>query len=270
MSEEGACSVVQRPASNTQNRVAIEKGWTSLKGCTMAEMGAECCIKAFGRKLVHIPIVHTETDLGGLSRSVQREGLRILGSRAWRSKLKAIDARWAEIEGLIEHWELCYERVRLYQDGLPVCGRELEIVADLAKKGSLNHRLVQRLIEKGASLMGTESAELLLEEYERAKVAARSTIAGHSWGAKGPRPSSRGPTSLSADLLLSKRDDFIAARINSTLREGETGILFLGMLHSLDNLLAEDIEVVYVPRLPSNRKGKRENERIRSESPHSR
>jgi hypothetical protein len=167
---------------------------------------------------------------------------------------------WAEIEGFIEHSEFCYERVRLYQDGLPVCGRELEIVADLAKKGSLNHRLLQQLIEKGASLMGTESAELLLEEYERAKVAARSAIAGHSRGSRGSRPSGRGPASLPADTLLSRRDGFIAARINSTLREGETGILFLGMLHSLDNLLAEDIEVVKVRRLPSGRKGKREND----------
>ncbi len=226
----------------------------------MAEMDADCCIKVFRRRLVHIPIVHTETDLGGLNRPVQREGLRILGTRAWRSRLKAIDTMWAEIEALIEHREFCYERVRLYQDGLPVCGREPEIVADLAKKGSLNHRLLQRLIEKGASLMGTESAELLLEEYERAKVAARSAIAGHSRGARGPRGSGRGPARLPADPLLSRRDRFIAARINSTLREGETGILFLGMLHSLDNLLAEDIEVVYVSRLPSNRKGKRENE----------
>jgi len=226
----------------------------------MAEMDADCHSKAFRRKLVHIPIVHSETDLGDLSGPVQRAGLRLLGSRAWRSKLKAIEAMWAEIERSIEHSELSYERVRLYQDGLPVCGRELEIVADLAKKGGLNHRLLQRLIEKGASLMGTESSELLLEEYERAKVVARSAIASHSRRAKGPRPSTRDPTSLPGDTLLSRRDSFIAARINSTLREGETGILFLGMLHSLDNLLAEDIEVVYVPRLPSNSKGKRENE----------
>jgi hypothetical protein len=164
---------------------------------------------------------------------------------------------WSEIERLIDRWELCYERVRLYQDGLPVCERELEIVADLANKGSLNHRLLQRLIQKGASLMGTESSELLLEEYERAKEAARPPISTCSWRAKAHRPSTGDPASLRGDPLLSRRDTFIAGRINSTLREGETGILFLGMLHSLDNLLAEDIEVVYVPRLPSNRKGEK-------------
>jgi len=167
---------------------------------------------------------------------------------------------WAEIRRLIEHSELSCERVRLYQDGLPVCGRKPEIFADLAKKGSLNHRLIHRLIEKGASLMGTESDELLLEEYERAKVAAMPAIASHSRGARGPRPSARAPATLPGGPLLPGRNSFIAARINSSLHEGEPGILFLGMLHSLDNLPAGDIEIVYVPRLPSNRKGKRENE----------
>ncbi len=83
----------------------------------MVETDAECCIKAFRRRLVHIPIVHTETDLGGLSRPVQRAGLRMLGTRAWRSKLKAIDAMWAEIERSIE------QLGALLRKGPPLPGR---------------------------------------------------------------------------------------------------------------------------------------------------
>jgi hypothetical protein len=49
-----------------------------------------------------------------------------------------------------------------------------------------------------------------------------------------------------SEELLKKRDRFIARRINSTLRPGETGILFLGMLHSLAALLDEDIRVIPV------------------------
>ncbi len=198
------------------------------------------------RRLVHVPIVHTEADLGGLGRPVQRARLRLLGTRAWRSRLKAIDAMWSEIERAIEQLGLSYERVRLYQDGLPACGREPEIVAELAGKGSLNHRLLQRLIEKGASLMGTESGELLIEEYERAKEAAGSPAASHGRLGGGLRPPAGDREGHPGDSLLARRDSFIAGRINSTLREGETGILFLGMLHSLDNLLAEDIQVVCV------------------------
>jgi len=61
------------------------------------------------------------------------------------------------------------ERARLYQDGLADCGREKEIVAELAKAGSRNYRLLLRLIEKGAIIMGTESAELLIREYQLMK-----------------------------------------------------------------------------------------------------
>ena len=48
-----------------------------------------------------------------------------------------------------------------------------------------------------------------------------------------------------SDILLKRRDQFIADRINDTLGPGETGILFLGMLHSLGHLLDEQIKVVY-------------------------
>jgi late competence protein required for DNA uptake (superfamily II DNA/RNA helicase) len=48
-----------------------------------------------------------------------------------------------------------------------------------------------------------------------------------------------------SDNLLKKRDQYIAERINNTLGAGETGILFLGMLHSLENLLDNDILVTY-------------------------
>ncbi|MFH1293180.1 MAG: hypothetical protein ABIJ44_03520, partial [Pseudomonadota bacterium] len=47
------------------------------------------------------------------------------------------------------------------------------------------------------------------------------------------------------DSLLKRRDQYIAARINGTLLVGETGILFLGMLHSLGNWLDKDIRVRY-------------------------
>jgi hypothetical protein len=218
-------------------------------------------LRASGRRLIHIPIVHTDIDLGGLSGPVQRAGLRVLGTRSWRKKLKSVEAMWAQIERGIEDLGPSSPEVRLYQDGLPVCGREAEIVAQLAEKGSLNHRLLQRLIEKGASLMGTESAQLLVEEYERAIEAARSSAANYPSKAGRAGPSIGESRNSSADSLLARRDRFIADRINSTLRRGETGILFLGMLHSLDNLLAEDIEVVRLhPLESSDREGDRENE----------
>lgn len=50
-----------------------------------------------------------------------------------------------------------------------MCGEEEKIGKDLANSGSRNHKLLVRLIEKGATLMGTEAPELLVEEYESYK-----------------------------------------------------------------------------------------------------
>ena len=48
-----------------------------------------------------------------------------------------------------------------------------------------------------------------------------------------------------SQALLKERDQAIAQRINTTLRPGETGLLFLGMLHSVESWLAQDIQVTH-------------------------
>jgi hypothetical protein len=93
-------------------------------------------------------------------------------------------------------------------------------------------------MEKGATIMGTESPELLTEEYDLVK---RILAAGNSVEAARIEAEQK---SLS-DALLKKRDRYIADRINSTLCPEETGIIFLGMLHSLNGLLDGDIQVIY-------------------------
>ncbi|MFH1481154.1 MAG: hypothetical protein ABIG67_07790 [Pseudomonadota bacterium] len=145
---------------------------------------------------------------------------------------------WDRIAAAIGGLNLALPKVRLYQDGLPVCGREAEIVRDLAAAGSRNHRILTGLIEKGATLMGTEPAALLVQEYELMKQmmaapggADRAEVLSYQ-----KRMSAR---------VLRERDRHIAHRINTTLGTGETGILFLGMLHSLDGLLDKDIRVTY-------------------------
>jgi len=69
-----------------------------------------------------------------------------------------VDKLSVQIEQAIERLALPYDRLRLFRDGLPVCGREAEIVAELAKADSRNHRLLDRSPEKGAMVMGTESS----------------------------------------------------------------------------------------------------------------
>jgi hypothetical protein len=195
------------------------------------------------RTLIYIPIIHTQADMGALARSVRRVTVQKLGRRAWKRHVEVIGRMWAEIRRTVEGWELPWEKVRLYQDGLPRCGREVEIVTELASAGSPNHRLLLSLMKRGATLMGTESPDLLLEEYQL----VRQILA-----AKDPEESARVEARHEARSrsLLAQRDRYIAGRINESLRAGETGLLFLGMLHSFDSRLAKDIRVTYPIRRP--------------------
>ncbi|MGA2001249.1 MAG: hypothetical protein ABSG52_14765 [Terriglobales bacterium] len=188
------------------------------------------------RTLILIPIIHTEADMGALREPIQRMKAAKLGEKSLERNSEMVNRLWTQIEQTIEGLAISYERVRVYQDGLPVCGRELEIVSELAKAGSRNHQLLLKLKEKGATIMGTESSELLVEEYQllqqafaepRSKVPARAVSQGRI-----------------LDSLLQRRDQFLAARINTTLQQGETGLLLLGMLHSAELWLAKDIRVV--------------------------
>ena len=202
--------------------------------------------EAFSRILIYFPIIHTQRDMGALGEQIRRVTLQKLGKKGWKKKVKVIDEMWTKIEHVVDELALSYKKVRLYQDGIPVCGRETEIVKELAKSGSRNHRLLFRLMEKGATIIGTESAKLLLDEYELRK---KILSAGDTGKASDIEAHSK---ALSESLLIS-RDRFIADRINITLGRGETGILFLGMLHSLKSHLDKDIHVNYPVNLPIDR-----------------
>ncbi len=189
------------------------------------------------RTLIYLPIIHTQADMGALKAPVVRATMEKLGRAGLARHLAAIDQVWTEIEAFIDGLALPFERVRLYQDGLPVCGREAEIVTELAQAGNRNHRLLLRLMQRGASLMGTESSDLLVQEYQL----ARQSLTSRPPRAAGVAAQRR---ALGA-ALLQRRDQFMAQRINDTLKPGETGILFLGMLHSLERYLPKDIQVTY-------------------------
>jgi hypothetical protein len=187
------------------------------------------------RKLVYIPIVHTLADMGSLGASIQSVKLARLGRQGLAHNAAVVEKMWEEIERVAGNLPVSPGTVRVYQDGLPVCGREREMVSELAAAGSRNHRLLLSLEARGAVPMGTESPELLVEEYQ---LASAELAAGGVTRVKARRDRVR-------DALLEKRDRYIAARINGTLGAGESGILFLGMLHDVAGYLDSDINVVY-------------------------
>ena len=195
------------------------------------------------RLLIYIPIVHTGADMGSLRRPLEKLKVSMAGRQGQARGEWLVNKTWDEIERAVRELPKPTGTVRIYQDGLPVCGNEQRLIIELAEAGSRNHRLIRRLMEQGAIPMGTESAELLLEEYG---------LAVASLAPKGPRNALRsaGRGKSLGECLLERRDRFIGARINSTLAHGETGILFLGMLHAVEPYLEKDITVVY-PTRPS-------------------
>jgi hypothetical protein len=199
--------------------------------------------ESYQRTLIHVAIVHTPADMGALSDSIRHRKVERLGRKGWQRNVNLVDRLWTQIESSIKELALAYPRVRIYQDGLPVCGREVEIVAELAKAGSRNHQLLLLLRKQGATIMGTESSELLVEEYQLVKEAFAP-------GARRRSPAGGSPQRALRDSLLMCRDQYIARRINETLLGGETGLLFLGMLHSVEPWLDKDIRVVQ-PALPA-------------------
>lgn len=179
------------------------------------------------RKLYLIPVIHSEQDMGSLIDQIRQEYVRQHGLEKWTEHLDTIRKLWIEIRRTVESLNLPYEKVRLYQDGLPECGKEKEIIGEIASTGSPNHLLLLDLIGMGATLMGTEDAKLLLAEYGIHTKSDRDNRSRE---------------------LLGKRDRHIASRINSTLLEGETGLLFIGLAHNVTPFLDEDIRVENLAR----------------------
>ena len=227
------------------------------------------------RRLIWVPIIHTQADLGSVSGAVKALYARKIGLKGWNRRVATIDDLWRRTREEIQSalgGDMDYRTVRLYQDGLPNCGYEFRIVRDMIEAGSMNHRLLLELMEKGARLMGTESPELLIEEYELVRGVLRSLeektgdaplntgtvpmlglspdengMTGQSQHrdspCRGERPlfSLSGPQASRSKDILRERDRYIAGRIADTLEPGETGLVFLGMLHRLRGLLPRDI-----------------------------
>ena len=198
------------------------------------------------RKLVYLPIIHTAADMGTLGAPIRGKKLSTMGRQGLKLNGAVVDKIWEELERVVSNLPVPPGTVRVYQDGLPVCGHEQEIITELAGAGHRNHRLLLKLQVRGAMLMGTESPELLVEEYQLATASFRSGSAAR--------------TELRQkqlrDMLLEKRDRYIGDRINRTLGAGESGILFMGMLHQVTRYLDPDIEVIYPLGPPRARQGR--------------
>lgn len=199
------------------------------------------------RRLIYVPILHSENDMGTLATSMREKYIEKFGETKWREHVEEIDKMWKEIRRKILQLKLSYNKVKIYQDGLPICDKEKEIIAELASRGSPNHKLVQWMMRQGATLVGTEEPELLMRDYEYLKQILNCKK--HEEREKLIHEFER-----NSRELLTERDKRIGEQINATLKQGETGVLFIGLLHRVDEVLPADIKVQYlIRRLPFRR-----------------
>jgi hypothetical protein len=184
--------------------------------------------------LLYVPIVHGSADMGSAAAAYRAAFVARFGEAKWRERTERYAAIWqaigSSLDQAIVRFGVPPQQLRLYQDSLPVCGHEAALVGELADQGSENHRLLRSLMRRGATLMGSESAELLLQEYRLLQTP------GH--------------TEAQAASVLEQRDRFIAGRIAQTLAEDELGILFIGALHRVDRYLPTTISIEYLPIQP--------------------
>ena len=189
------------------------------------------------RKLIVRKIVHAPSDMGSMKDGLEREGISKIGRQRWEENQKRIEKFWNDVEAEVDALGLDQEKLRIYQDGLPCAGALGErIVRETAEKGSRNYQIIKKLMDKGARIEATESPELLRREYAyiKAFIEAKTDEERARAGAEYDQIK---------DKLMEDRDSFIAQSIDSTLQEGETGLLFIGASHNVIPKIARDMEV---------------------------
>jgi len=195
------------------------------------------------RKLIYVPIIHMSADMGSIAKQADKRGIAGFGEEFWKGHRETISGFWDVISDYFDYIDMDTrnrKKMKIYQDGM-IAEREVaqRIVEEGIKSGSKNYELVLRLLKRGAVLVKTEEFKMVKEELDRllaitkAKSTSKKLIAFIKYR-------------LIKNKLLSKRDEFISRRIDKTLKDDETGILFLGAYHNIKKRLPKDIQIIEV------------------------
>ena len=187
------------------------------------------------RTLIYVPVIHTSADLGSIAKEVAKRGIRDLGQELWEKHRRTVEGFWDVVSDYFDSIEV--KDMKIYQDGM-VAEDEMgkKIAEDTAKAGSKNYQLILKLLDRGAVLVKTEDFKLVKKEYDRllaitqAKSITKKIIAFIKY-------------KLVKVILLNRRDNFIANRIEQTLKADEKAILFIGAFHNIKKRLPKDIRI---------------------------
>ena len=186
------------------------------------------------RKLFLVPIIHMSADMGSVASTLDDTANAKLTPELWQKHREIVSIFWDSIGRFLD--SLNVKDFKVYQDGMIADGEEgRRIIREGISQGSKNYEIIGRLLERGAVLVKTEALSLVKQEYTyitkmtRSKSLKEREVAALRY-------------KLARGKLLKQRDEFIAGRINETLAEGETGILFIGAYHDVIHRLDSDIK----------------------------
>jgi hypothetical protein len=177
-------------------------------------------------------------DMGSLASALDETAKTELGEEIWEKHKEALFSFWHAIAQFFDPMDV--KGFKIYQDGLVADGDiGIKIVKEGVSQGSKNYEIVEKLLDMGAVLVKTEDPALVKKEYIYIKkmVYAKSPREKEACAQRYKRAQNQ---------LLKERDDYIARRIDETLHEGETGVLFIGAYHDIASKLPDDIHVVQV------------------------
>jgi hypothetical protein len=191
------------------------------------------------RKLMLIPIVHSEKEMGSLKSDISEMIDRKFGKEKRDQHRKDVALFWENLRTMIDAVlaNLDGNLIKIYQDGIPIGGEiGAKLVAMGAKDGVPNHQIVLSIIEHGGVLEKTESPALLKEEYEiiKAIVNAKTDPEREALSEKHKH--------RLYDLTI-ERDKYIAQRIDESLKNGQYGLLFIGATHDVAPYINPDIDL---------------------------
>ena len=191
------------------------------------------------RRLMLIPIVHSEKEMGSLKSDISEMIDRKFGKEKRDQHRKDVALFWENL-GTITKAVLANldgSTIRIYQDGIPIGGEiGAKLVAMGAQDGIPNHQIVLSIIEHGGVLEKTESPALLKEEYEIIKAVVNAKT-----DPEREALSERHKHRLYE--LTIERDKYIAQRIGESLKEGQYGMLFIGATHDVARYIDPTIEL---------------------------
>lgn len=202
------------------------------------------------RKLIWVPVIHNYADMG-----IPVE--EVLNSKGEYLEFhRKIDGLWDVIGAELSRINSDFPNTQIYMDswheGLTIRDAEL-----IAMRGSRNFQLIVRYSYRGARLMETETKELLYipvsfreairqrfwEPLWFYRIRERITFEIYFW-------SGRFDFSSVVVENMDARDRYVAKRIQDTLAEGGTAILFMGAMHDpIKYITDKDIEIVQLPKV---------------------